>query len=80
MVIVAISILAAISIVVYNGVQQRTHDAAVKSDLKRFYDKISIFEIENSYFPRQASHLDNSGFKIRQSFHLYLERTQRIHR
>jgi len=38
-VIVVIAILAAITIVAYNGIQNRAHDTAVQSDLAQFHRK-----------------------------------------
>ena len=43
-VIVVIAILAAISIVAYNGIQNRAYDAAVQSDLKNAYNKLLVFQ------------------------------------
>lgn len=42
-VIVVIGILAAITIVAFNGVQNRANDAAVKSDLKNFASLMEVF-------------------------------------
>lgn len=46
-VIVVIAILAAISIVAYNGIQNRAYDTAVQSDLTNFAKKIEQIKITN---------------------------------
>ena len=47
-VIVVIAILASISIVAYNGVQNRAHDTAVQSDLKNYAEMFEIYHFDNS--------------------------------
>lgn len=53
-VIVVIGILAAITIVSYNGVQGKANDIAVKSDLSNNAKKISLYEADNAAFPNLA--------------------------
>lgn len=50
-VIVVIAILATISVVAYNGVQDRAHDTAVKSDLSNFAKKIMLYHAEEGSYP-----------------------------
>lgn len=50
-VVVVIAILAAITIVSYNGITNQTHDAAVKNDLITLKKKVDIFIIDNSRRP-----------------------------
>ncbi len=50
-VIVVIAILAAITIVAYNGIQNRTHDSSVRADLKQSYTRIQNFYTENGRLP-----------------------------
>ncbi len=50
-VIVVIAILAAISVVAYNGVQNRTNDAAIQSDLSNFAKKIRLAEADTGIIP-----------------------------
>lgn len=47
-VIVVIAILAAISIVAYNGIQNRSYDSTVQSDLASAVKKLSITAIDSS--------------------------------
>ena len=47
-VIVVIAILAAISVVAYNGIQNRAADSAVVSDLAVLKKKIEVYKIDNS--------------------------------
>lgn len=46
-VVVVIAILAATTIVAFNGIQNRTHDTAVQSDLANIARKYEQFNIEN---------------------------------
>lgn len=50
-VIVVIAILAAISIVAYNGIQNRANDSAVQSDLSSAAKKLAIYKIDNGEYP-----------------------------
>ena len=47
-VIVVIAILAAITIVAYNGIQTRAQDSAVNSDLASIKKKIELYKIDNN--------------------------------
>lgn len=61
-VIVVIAILATISIVAYNGIQNRAHDTAVKSDLSNF---AKIIEIQKTYSGTYPATLTSAmGFKF----------------
>ena len=50
-VIVVIGILAAITIVAYNGIQGRAHDTTVQSDLRNLYNKSLAFYATEGYYP-----------------------------
>lgn len=50
-VIVVIAILAAITIVAYNGIQNRANDSAVQSDLRNLGQKVTEYMIDNSEPP-----------------------------
>ena len=50
-VIVVIAILAAISVVAYNGIQTRTQETVVKSDLVMFHKQVSLF-YRTKYYTR----------------------------
>lgn len=50
-VIVVIGILAAITIVAYNGIQNKANDVAVQSDLKNIGNKITEFKVNNDRLP-----------------------------
>ena len=50
-VIVVIAILAAITIVAYNGVQIRASDSVVQSDLRASAQLIAAFYIDNGVYP-----------------------------
>lgn len=47
-VIVVIAILAAISIVAYNGIQNRANDTTIINDLANIKKKIELYKIDNS--------------------------------
>ncbi len=50
-VIVVIAILAAVTIVAYNGVQSRARDAEVKSGVGRAKEKLDVYLINNKFYP-----------------------------
>lgn len=50
-VIVVIGILAAITVVAYNGIQGRAHDVAVQGDLRNLYNKSLAFYASEGYYP-----------------------------
>ena len=50
-VIVVIGILAAITIVAYNGIQERGRDAERSSDIRQLHQALELFYAENSYYP-----------------------------
>ena len=57
-VIVVIGILAAITIVAYNGIQNRAHDTSVQSDLTTIAKKFEIFKIDaGGTYPDTAAKL-----------------------
>jgi type II secretion system protein G len=56
-VIVVIAILAAITIVAFNGVQNRANDAAIQSDLNTFAKKVELFKVDNGDYPSTQAEL-----------------------
>lgn len=56
-VIVVIGILAAITIVAYNGIQSRAHDAAIRSDFHNIVTKLEMYRVDNGFYP-----YDPAGF------------------
>ena len=50
-VVVIIAILAAVTVVAYNGIQGRANDAVVQSDLKASYSKLLQYQVDNGSFP-----------------------------
>ena len=50
-VIVIIAILAAITIVAYNGIQNRANDSAVQSDLRNFANLVLQYQAVNGNYP-----------------------------
>ena len=65
-VVVVIAILAAISLVAYNGIQQRARDAQMLSDLTNAAKKFEIYAVDNGAYPNSATQL--STMQIRMSF------------
>ena len=51
-VIVVIAILAAISIVAYNGIQQRGRDSQRKSDIATIQKALELYHIDNGGYPK----------------------------
>ncbi|MCY1356000.1 type II secretion system protein G [compost metagenome] len=66
-VIVVIGILAAITVVAYNGIQNNGYDASVKSDLSALAKKLDIFYGDNYKFPSTTTDLESLKFKANQS-------------
>ncbi len=50
-VVVVIAILAAITIVVYNGVSAQANDSVVQSDLRQFSQTMERYKVENGQYP-----------------------------
>jgi general secretion pathway protein G len=50
-VIVVIAILAAITIVAYNGIQNRAYDSAVQADLSNLSKKYELYKATNDKYP-----------------------------
>ena len=66
-VIVVIGILAAISIVAYNGIQNRANDTAVQSDLRNFHNIVAQHRAINGSYPTTLT--ANMGIKFTRSAH-----------
>jgi prepilin-type N-terminal cleavage/methylation domain-containing protein len=66
-VIVVIAILAAISIVAYNGIQNRTNDTAVTSDLHNIGNKIAEFNVINERYPQNTIDLETINMRFNKS-------------
>ena len=62
-VIVVIAILAAISVVAYNGIQNRAYDTTVQSDLTNFAKAMEIVKINNNdTYPYGSEFSKSMGF------------------
>jgi len=66
-VIVVIAILAAISIVAYNGIQQRARDAQRIQDVKTISKALELYYLDNGSLPNSACNL-GAGCKINSSW------------
>ena len=62
-VIVIIGILAAITVVAYNGIQNRASDSAIQSDLSAMAKKIALFHVDNGRYPNATGELNALGIK-----------------
>jgi prepilin-type N-terminal cleavage/methylation domain-containing protein len=65
-VIVVIGILAAITIVAYNGIQERARVATVSADLASAAKQLTLFEVDNGRFPSPLTEI-NGGQGIKAS-------------
>ena len=65
--IVVIAILAAITIVSYNGIQNRAYDSAVQADLDATIKKLALFTIDNNHYPTNIADLATLGIRISRS-------------
>lgn len=65
-VVVVIAILAAITIVAFNGIQNRTHDSVVQNELRTLAVKISEYHLRNNdtYPAGNAVQLGSTGVKL----------------
>lgn len=66
-VIVVIAILAAITIVAYNGIQNRANDTAVQNDLQNIAKKFELYKVDNSVYPAGPTQLATLGLKVSKS-------------
>lgn len=66
-VIVVIGILAAITIVAFNGIQNRANDTAVQSDLTNIGKKIQAYRALNDRWPRNGTDMTAVGVKVSKS-------------
>ena len=62
-VIVVIAILAAITIIAYNGIQNRSYNVSVEADLSNVAKKLEIYKIQNDAYPINITELDAADFK-----------------
>ena len=63
-VIVVIGILAAITIVAYNGIQAKGHDVSIQADLRNIATKAKLYMAENSEYPYTFTHFSTMGIKV----------------
>ncbi|MFZ1243126.1 MAG: type II secretion system protein [Candidatus Saccharimonas sp.] len=63
-VIVVIAILAAISIVAYNGIQTRANETAIKNDLSNFAKKLELMRIDAADGKYPASLVSANGIQV----------------
>lgn len=69
-VIVVIGILAAITIVAYNGIQDRTNDASVKSDLTALMKKFELYKVDKGTYPPSDTELNTLGLRVNKKAYL----------
>jgi prepilin-type N-terminal cleavage/methylation domain-containing protein len=63
-VIVVIAILAMISVVAYNGIQNRTDDAAIQADIRQIGQRLLHEKIETDVYPVFTGTTSGPGFKF----------------
>jgi prepilin-type N-terminal cleavage/methylation domain-containing protein len=63
-VIVVIGVLAAITVAAFNGVTNRSNDAAVRSDLKNFAKRMEQYKVENGSYPAPSAFDSSLGIKF----------------
>lgn len=62
--IVVIAILAAISIVAYNGIQERARLSSAQANLRQNFQLIQLFHAENGRYPMSAVELTGLDLQI----------------
>jgi prepilin-type N-terminal cleavage/methylation domain-containing protein len=70
-VIVVIAILAAITIVSYNGIQTRAKVSVVQSDLRNIANQMEIFKVENGIYPTVSQIPKNDLATVLKKANLY---------
>jgi len=63
-VVVVIAVLAAITIVSYNGITTRAKETASRSDLANFAKKVELFSADNGRYPTSASELTTLNYSL----------------
>ena len=63
-VIVVIGILAAITIVSFNGVQGRSQDASIQSDIRQIAQKTHSYNAEKGNYPKDLTELTTLGIRV----------------
>jgi len=63
-VIVVIGILAAITIVAFNGVQKQARDTERTSEIKSMQKAIEMYKVENGEYPLQEDGVANAGYSM----------------
>ena len=63
-VIVVIAILAAITIIAYNGLQARSRDAALDSSVTALKKGIELYNSDKGFYPTYSGCADNTGCNI----------------
>jgi prepilin-type N-terminal cleavage/methylation domain-containing protein len=66
-VIVVIAILAAISVVAYNGIQNRANDSAIQNDLKAVAKKLELYRAEAGVYPFGNTQLATLDLRVSKS-------------
>jgi general secretion pathway protein G len=66
-VIVVIAILAAITIVAYNGIQDRARATALQSDLTNAKKKLILYQVDEGQYPASMSMLADVGVRVSKS-------------
>lgn len=74
-VIVVIGILAAITIVAYNGIQGRANDVTVQSDLANLMKRFEIYKIDNGTYPPSDTEFVNMKLKVSKPSYLVAPNT-----
>jgi len=65
-VIVVIGILAAITIVAFNGVQTKARDAERATEVRALQTAFEMYKTENGFYPIHAGGSDNQGYQMTQ--------------
>jgi type II secretion system protein G len=63
-VIVVIAILAAITIVAYNGIQQRARDSSIRADLANLSKKLELYNADNGTYPTSNTQAATLAFRF----------------
>lgn len=71
-VIVVVAILAVITIVSYDGIQDRAHDSAVRGDLSTATKLFDIYRIDNARYPSSVADVESMNDRLEFSRSSYM--------
>lgn len=63
-VVVVLAILAALSIVSYNGIRDRSYNVKMVNGVKQYYEAVEAYKVKNGHYPVTSIERDNPTAKV----------------